>query len=91
MVSYILLSAFCIGLLFYNKEKYLRKNKKGKYTLSIPKNERIAENIIKQDKKDSIIFHHKKRPTHQYKSLNETQLNKLAALEKQIINMEKHV
>ena len=84
MIGYIFLTLFCTALLFLRKDTYLRKNKKGKYTLSIPREERLAENVIKNEQSLSQIVRHKrKKPMHEhkpevrYKSLTPSQLERL--------------
>ena len=80
MLGNIFLIGFCIVMLFVRKDYYLRKNKKGKYTLSIPRSERLAENVIKNEQSLSQIVRHKrKKPTpecKQYKSLSTTKTTK---------------
>ena len=88
MLGNIFLIVFCIVMLFVRKDYYLRKNKKGKYTLSIPRSERLAENVIKNEQALSQIVRHKrKKPTpecKQYKSLTPEQMVKLYELRSQI-------
>lgn len=59
-IGNIFIVVMCIVLLVKRKDYYLRKNKKGKYSLAIPKNERIAENVIKNEREMSIINRHNK-------------------------------
>ena len=87
-ISYVFMVILCIVLLVKRKNYYLRKNKKGKYTLLIPKKERIAENVIKTEREISIINHKKKKGSVcQYQSLNKEQLLKLENLRKEIKNI----
>ena len=87
-ISYVFMVILCIVLLVKRKNYYLRKNKKGKYTLLIPKKERIAENVIKAEREISIINHKKKKGSVvQYQSLNKEQLLKLENLRKEIKNI----
>lgn len=58
-IGNIFIVVMCIVLLVKRKDYYLRKNKKGKYSLAIPKNERTVENVIKNEREMSIINHSK--------------------------------
>ena len=83
MLGNIFLIGFCIVMLFVRKDYYLRKNKKGKYTLAIPRTEREAATVIRNEQALSQIVSHKKKPIpkyKQYKSLTPEQLSKLYEL-----------